>query len=150
MQKNKGTSKKNTLFANDLYSEFDIRWILRWSKQNDGTTKTNLVKKNLKKSRSDLIKNSLLVVAVITTIFLWIFDWSQISAYDYFFWRWNSRFILKKEHKILFLKPHKFLSFESIVEANQSLSAIGLFSTIEIKGFIRRRKAFQFDANQPL
>jgi len=141
-----GTSKKHSL-RNDLYSEFDLDEFLD-DQANDGTTNNQLSEEEFKEERSDLIKNSLLVVAVITTIFLWIFDWSPNNAYDYFFEGETPVFIFEEGTQNIIPEPPQIPAFESIVEANQSLSAIDYLVQLRDKGLLEEGKLSTFDANQ--
>ena len=141
-----GTSKKHSL-QNDLDSEFDFDEYLD-DQANEGTSNNQLSDDGFKEERSDLIKNSLLVVAVITTIFLWIFDWSPNNAYNYFFEGDSPVFVFEEGNQNIIPEAPQIPAFESVVEANQSLSATEYLVELRDKGLLEEGKISTFDARQ--
>lgn len=144
-----GTSNKHSL-RNDLDPDFDLDEFLD-DQAISGNASTQSDDKELKEERSDLIKNSLLVVAVITTIFLWTFDWSPRNAYSYFFEGDTPVFVFEEGAQETIPEvpdATQFPAFESVAEANQSLSATDYLIQLRDKGLLGDGKLSAFDARQ--
>lgn len=143
---------KNRPLKNDLDSEFDLDGYLDDKAQNSEPIDQI---EEASEQRSDLIKNSLLVVAVITTIFLWAFDWSPRNAYTYFFEGESPVFVFEEggqtvvpdvEQTVVAEAP-RFPDFEPAVEPSSS-SAVDYLVELRDKNLIGDNKISTFDARQ--
>ncbi|GAB5408615.1 MAG: hypothetical protein BalsKO_09800 [Balneolaceae bacterium] len=144
-----GTSKKPTL-SNDLDSDFNLDEFLD-NRANPEDSSKQVKDYESKEERSDLIKNSLLVVAVITTIFLWTFDWSPRNAYDYFFEGETPVFVFEEGSENIapnIPEAPRFPAFESAVEVNPNLSATDYLVQLRDKDLLGDDKLSAFDARQ--
>ncbi len=143
---------KNRPLKNDLDSEFDLDGYLDEKAQHP-ETEDQL--EDVSEERSDLIKNSLLVVAVITTIFLWAFDWSPRNAYTYFFEGESPVFVFEEggqavtpdAEQTLVAEAPRFADFEPAVEPSNS-SVLDYLVELRDKGLIGDNKLSGFDARQ--
>lgn len=146
------TSNKHKL-QNDLDSDFDLdHFIDDQSYQDTATIESD---DNVKEERFDLIKNSLLVVAVITTIFLWTFDWSPRNAYSYFFGG-DSPVLVFEEGTPTNVAPvlptipaaPRLPQADAGVAPSQNSSALDYITELRDKGLLADNKLSSFDANQ--
>lgn len=147
------TSKKHSL-SNDLDPDFDLDDFLD-DRANSEKDINQVDDQELREERTDLIKNSLLVVAVLTTIFLWSFDWSPRNAYNYFFASETPVFIFEEggqsvppdvEQTVVAEAP-RFPNFESAVEPSSS-SAIDYIVELREKGLLDQGNLSGFAARQ--
>ena len=143
---------KNRPFKNDLDSEFDLDGYL--DEQSQSPDSSEQFGNEISEERSDLIKNSLLVVAVITTIFLWVFDWSPRNAYSYFFGEESATYIIGEAQTIspdatpTVAEAPRFPEFEPAVEPSQSSSAVDYIVELREKGLLDQGNLSGFAARQ--
>ncbi len=143
---------KNRPLKNDLDSDFDLDGYLNEKAQNPESEDQI---EEVFEERSDLIKNSLLVLAVITTIFLWTFDWSPRNAYNYFFEGENPILVFEEggqtaspdiEQTVVSEAP-RFPEFETTAEPSEG-SAVDYLVELREKNLIGDNKLSGFDARQ--
>lgn len=145
---------KDRPFKNDLDSEFDLDEYLNDQGQSQKTGEQ--IDNNTAEERSDLIKNSLLVVAVITTIFLWIFDWSPRNAYSYFFGEESTTYVFGSDaqavapnvEQTVVAEAPRFPEFEPAVEPSQNSSAVDYIVELREKGLLDQGNLSGFAARQ--
>lgn len=143
-----GTSKRQNLH-NDLDPDFDLDdFIDERKNQSD----VGIESEEFNEERTDLIKNSLLVVAVITTIFLWTFDWSPQNAYSYFFGGETPVLVFEEsgtsEPFPTVIEEPRFPEFETSVETFTSTSAVEYLTELRDKGLLADGKLSTFDARE--
>lgn len=143
---------KNRPLKNDLDPEFDLEGYLD-EKAHHPESEEQI--EEASEERSDLIKNSLLVVAVITTIFLWTFDWSPRNAYNYFFEGENPVFVLEEGSQTVVpdvtptvAEAPRFPEFEPTVEPSEGSSAVDYIVELREKNLLGAGKLSPFDARQ--
>ncbi|MBO6524635.1 MAG: hypothetical protein JJ971_12465 [Balneolaceae bacterium] len=143
---------KNHPLKNDLDSEFDLDGYLDEKAHHPELEEQEEI---VSEERSDLIKNSLLVVAVITTIFLWTFDWSPRNAYNYFFEGENQVFVVEEGSQTVIpdvtptvAEAPQFPEFETAVEPSEGSSAVDYIVELREKNLLGEGKLSPFDARQ--
>tara|TARA_R110000868_G_scaffold304437_16_gene565261 strand:- start:36818 stop:37720 length:903 start_codon:yes stop_codon:yes gene_type:complete len=139
-----GTSDKQSL-RNDLDPDFDLDEYID-DQAYFGQNNSKVTDREFKEERSDLIKHSLLVVAVISTIFLWSFDWSPRNAYNYFFAGESPVFVFEEGGQA----STQDFEFSEAPEFNsqQSLSATDYLVELRDKGLLGEGKLSTFDARE--